>query len=107
MSEDQPTGPLRMPDASAAGGTQPPAPAAHAMPRVPGYEIVGLLGQGGMATVWRAVQLSTGRQVALKMLSIALADSDHARRRFDREVKLAAKLEHPHIARVYESGVDR
>jgi tetratricopeptide (TPR) repeat protein len=57
-----------------------------------------------MGTVWRAEQLGTHRQVALKLMSCGRLGSDRARQRFEREVELAARLEHPHIARVYENG---
>jgi WD40 repeat protein len=58
-----------------------------------------------MGTVWRAVQLSTQREVALKVMSSGAFASDTARARFEREVELAARLEHPNIARVYDSGL--
>ena len=74
-------------------------------PEVEGYEILGPLGAGGMGTVWRAVQKSTRREVALKVLGRGAFASERARRRFEREVELAARLEHPHIARVYDSGI--
>ena len=95
-------------DLSSAEGS-PGATSAHddGPPEVPGYEITGRLGEGGMGTVWRAVQLSTRREVALKLVAHAAVGSHRARLRFDREVELAARLEHPHIARVYDSGMYR
>ena len=78
-----------------------------AAPIVEGYEIIRLLGEGGMGAVWRAVQLSTGREVALKLLGAGRFGSDRARGRFEREVELSARLEHPNIARVYDSGLRR
>ncbi len=57
-----------------------------------------------MGTVWQAVQLSTRRDVALKLMSIGAA-SPRARIRFDREVEITAQLEHPNIARIYDSGL--
>ena len=75
------------------------------LPQIEGYEVLGPLGEGGMGTVWRAVQQSTHRDVALKLLRHDRFASGRARRRFEREVDLAAGLEHPHIARVYESGL--
>jgi WD40 repeat protein/predicted Ser/Thr protein kinase len=83
---------------------QPAMPPRFA-PRIEGYQIVGKLGEGGMGAVWQAVQLSTRRQVALKLLSPAIMGSDKLRARFEREVELAASLEHPNIARVYDSGL--
>jgi hypothetical protein len=80
-------------------------PAAEATPSIDGYTITGRLGEGGMGTVWRATQLSTNREVALKLLTLATFGSHRARQRFEREVELTAKLEHPNIAHVYDSGV--
>ncbi|HZN68833.1 MAG TPA: serine/threonine-protein kinase [Tepidisphaeraceae bacterium] len=76
------------------------------LPRVDGYTVIGRLGEGGMGTVWRAVQLSTRRHCALKLLSGRHLASERARRRFYREVELTARLEHPAIARVYDSGLE-
>jgi serine/threonine protein kinase/tetratricopeptide (TPR) repeat protein len=73
-------------------------------PQVPGYEIIELLGQGGMGTVWRAVQMGTGREVALKVMEPLLLASPRARSRFERELRLTARLRHPHITRVYDGG---
>ena len=94
----------RLPPMSEAGGVRPPGPARQP-PQIEGYEAAELLGQGGMGTVWRAVQQSTGRQVALKVLGRAAFGSDREQQRFEREVELAARLEHPHIARLYDSGL--
>src|SRR5665213_3022702 len=77
------------------------------LPKVDGYNIICPIGQGGMGTVWRAVQHSTRRVVALKLISAAGFASERAKLRFDREVEITARLEHPHIARVYDSGINR
>jgi serine/threonine protein kinase len=75
-------------------------------PHIEGYEIVGRLGHGGMGTVWRAVQLSTNRPVALKVMAApGFATDKKARARFEREVELTARLDHPNIARIYDSGL--
>lgn len=76
-------------------------------PQIEGYKILGRLGEGGMGTVWRAVQLSTKREVALKMLARRRFTAKKAHARFEREVALAAKLTHPNIARIYDSGLHR
>jgi len=89
---------------SGSGGAGVPAPA-ETPPEIEGYKVTGLLGSGGMSTVWRVVQQSTRREVALKVLSWGLSGVPRARRRFEREVELASRLAHPHIARVYESGL--
>jgi serine/threonine protein kinase len=76
-------------------------------PEIEGYKITGRLGEGGMGTVWRAVQLSTHREVALKLLSERRFESQKSRLRFVREVDLTARLVHPNIARLYDSGLYR
>ncbi len=85
------------------GGPRRSAPPRGA-PQLPGYDILGKLGEGGMGVVWRAVQRSTQRQIALKTTTALAGSSRTATLRFEREVELAARLEHPHIARVYDSG---
>ena len=85
------------------GGT----PSTADIPDIEGYRIIDKIGEGGMATVWRAVQLSTQREIALKVLSTGMFGSEKARIRFEREVELTARLEHPNIARVYESGLHK
>jgi len=77
----------------------------QAAPQIEGYRILEQLGYGGMGTVWRTVQLSTKRQVALKLLGTHSFISEKAKARFEREVALAAKLTHPNIARIYDSGL--
>ncbi|WP_432933684.1 protein kinase domain-containing protein [Microbispora sp. CA-135349] len=74
-------------------------------PLVPGYEVLGVLGQGGFGVVYRARQLAVGREVALKIDNRVLV-SDRDRRRFMREVTSAGALSgHPHVADVYDAGV--
>jgi eukaryotic-like serine/threonine-protein kinase len=67
------------------------------------YRIDSLLGEGGMATVYRAFDLKHHREVALKVLRPDLAGSP-GRERFLREIRLAARLNHPHILPLYDSG---
>jgi len=74
-------------------------------PEIEGYQIIERLGEGGMGTVWRAEQLSTRRQVALKMMSSSRFSSDKAQARFEREVELTARLDHPNIASLFDSGL--
>src|SRR5437660_4249639 len=61
------------------------AAASKYKPRIEGYDVEEKIGEGGMATVWSATQLSTRRRVALKLMSGG-AGSDAFRQRFDREV---------------------
>ena len=74
------------------------------LPAVAGYELIEKIGRGGMGVVYKALQVSTKRVVALKVMLGGPFASPVARRRFDREVELAARLEHPSIVRVLESG---
>jgi len=67
-----------------------------------GYRLLGLLGRGGMGTVYEAEQLSTGRRVALKMLGQQL-DSPDMRQRFLREGRLAASVNHPNSLYIFGS----
>lgn len=74
------------------------------VPRIEGYQILERLGEGGMGTVWRAVQVNTRREVALKVVGTGPFRSKKALARFEREVELTARLQHPNIARIYDSG---
>jgi tRNA A-37 threonylcarbamoyl transferase component Bud32 len=67
-------------------------------------EITGLLGQGGMATVYRARQASMGRDVAIKIVPNSTDESKMTLQRFEREVQLIAQLQHPRILPVYNFG---
>ncbi|WP_200823939.1 serine/threonine-protein kinase [Nonomuraea solani] len=72
---------------------------------VPGYEIKGVLGQGGFGVVYLALQSAVGREVALKVDNRVLL-SDRDRRRFLREVTAAGALSaHPHVVPVYDAGL--
>ena len=67
------------------------------------YEIESEIGRGGMATVYRARDIHHDRPVALKVLHAKLAESLGAER-FQREIRVAASLQHPHILTVHDSG---
>lgn len=71
---------------------------------ISGYRILGVLGSGGMGTVYEATQLSLDRTVALKVLAAGLGGNGDFRARFRREAMLQAALEHPNIVPVYEAG---
>jgi hypothetical protein len=77
---------------------EPPIPS-----EIGGYRIQRVLGRGGMATVYAAMQERPRRTVALKVLR-AGDHSSLALRRFRREVEILGKLRHPFIAQVYEAG---
>lgn len=68
------------------------------------YRILSLLGQGGMATVYRAEQLGLRRIVALKILHADLARDEVIVERFLREARIAASLNHEHIVTIYDVG---
>ena len=69
--------------------------------RIGPYEIVGLLGAGGMGEVYRAKDTRLKREVALKMLPEAVSSDAARMARFQREAELLASINHPNIAHVY------
>lgn len=71
-----------------------------------GFRVLGEIGEGGMGAVYRAVQLSLQRPVALKLLLPALSGDPQFRRRFEREAQALASLRHPGIVTVFETGSD-
>jgi len=68
------------------------------------YEIVGLLGAGGMGEVYRARDTRLDRTVAIKILPQGLSDNTVLRQRFDREARAISSLNHPHICALYDVG---
>ncbi len=72
--------------------------------RIGGYEILEKIGQGGMATVYRAHQISMNRPVAIKILPRQFITDDSYMQRFNREVKIVSQLEHRSIVPVYDYG---
>ena len=70
------------------------------------YQIQRMLGSGGMATVYAALQKQPRRTVALKVMKAGIAQSrgEAALRRFKREIEILGKLHHPYIAAVYDAG---
>jgi serine/threonine protein kinase len=76
-------------------------------PDIPGHEVIGVLGSGGFATVYRTWQVTVSRETAVKVDSRAL-DSERDQRRFFREVAAAGRLSgHPHVIDVYDAGTLR
>ena len=70
---------------------------------LPGFEVLEKLGEGGMATVWKARQLSLDRIVAIKILSSVLTEDEEDVDRFQTEARSAAKLKHQGIVQVYDA----
>ena len=72
--------------------------------RIGSYRVIGTLGSGGMATVYRAVQDSLGREVALKVVQPGYASDANFRSRFMKEARIMAGLTHPHVVGCYDAG---
>src|SRR5262249_2730083 len=97
-------GPTRQPfsgcgDRSMTAPSSPPS-------QIGRFQIRGELGRGGMGVVYHAFDPQLGRDVALKVPHPDLLNRPDLVARFDREVKAAARLQHPHIVPVYEAGQD-
>ncbi len=69
-----------------------------------GYRLTALLGRGGMSAVYLAEDRRLGRKVALKLLARELSEDERFRRRFLRESRLAASIDHSNIVPIYEAG---
>src|SRR5262245_33387537 len=80
-----------------------PGRASDHLPVVPGYEVLSVLGRGGMGIVYRARQVRLGREVALKTVRSPLV-GEALRQRFEAEARAVARLDHPHLVRVFDSG---
>jgi serine/threonine protein kinase/tetratricopeptide (TPR) repeat protein len=83
-----------------------PAPPAVAplSGRIGRYEIVRMLGRGGMGAVYHAFDPHLERDVALKVMLPQIADDDEQKRRFEREAKAVAKMMHPNVVTVFDVG---
>lgn len=68
------------------------------------YQITGMLGEGGMSQVFRAVDRNLGREVALKILHHSLSSDGALTTMFEREAKLTAAIVHPNVVKVYSVG---
>ena len=74
--------------------------------QVPGYKVIRKLGEGGMATVFLAMQESLDREVALKVMAPVLAANATFCEQFMKEGRIAAKLTHPHLMTVHDIGTE-
>jgi hypothetical protein len=84
--------------------TRPPALVDPSLPRVPGYQILSVLGRGGMGVVYQARHLKLQRLVALKMIRGGGAAGPEDLERFRTEAEAIARLQHPHIVQIFEIG---
>ncbi|MCY2954350.1 MAG: protein kinase [Planctomycetota bacterium] len=87
---------LVRPPSTSWGGTLPP---------IPGYQLLHEISRGGQGVVYQAVQISTHRKVAIKVLLEGLHASPSSRRRFEREIDVISHLKHPNIIAVFDSGM--
>ncbi len=99
-SQEPPRWPTFEEPASATGLRTPGAD----LPAVAGYELLGVLGHGGMGVVYKAHQLSLKRLVALKMMRAGAYTDAEELDRFAREAEAVAQLRHPNIVQIYEVG---
>lgn len=77
----------------------------QATKKIGDYEVIGKIGEGGMATVYKGRQVSLDRPVAIKVLSKKLTDHSDVLERFNRESLIIARLNHPNIIHVIDRGV--
>lgn len=89
----------------ARSGNDQPIPGPLPKDLIPGYQIIREIHHGGQGIVYQAVQQSTKRRVAIKVLLEGPYASQASRRRFDREVELVASLKHPSIVAIFDSGL--
>ena len=97
-----PGGALRGPLAADLGTTAPAPPRLNVGTRFGVYEIVALVGAGGMGEVYRGRDPRLGRDVAIKVLPSPVADDPVRHQRLQREARLLAALNHPHIGGIYD-----
>ena len=97
---------MRMSDSCSLAGADPRRSGTGSVMKIGPYEIVELLGRGAMGEVYKAIDFKlNGRSVALKILSDLLSRNQQALTRFEREVEVAAKLNHPNIITIHDQGV--
>lgn len=90
---------------SAVTDANPALETASTPPAIAGYEILGELGRGGTGVIFKARQSALDRLVAIKVILVGRSKDSVALARFDAEAKTVARLEHPNIVRIHDSGV--
>ncbi|GMV41449.1 MAG: hypothetical protein AMXMBFR64_31650 [Myxococcales bacterium] len=68
------------------------------------YQIVELIGRGGMSAVYKAIQLSMGKTVAIKVMARSLAEDERLLQRFNQEALASSRLRHPNTIKVFDYG---
>jgi serine/threonine protein kinase len=76
-----------------------------ALPTLPGYQLLGRIGQGGMGTVCKAIHLRLAKTVAVKVLRWSRKNDPESIARFEREMRAVGRLDHPNIVRASDAGV--
>jgi HEAT repeat protein len=79
-----------------------PSPRDRDLPSFPNYDVLGVVGTGGMGIVYKARQKGLDRLVALKVLRPSVAESEEGIRRFLLEARSAARIQHPHVVPIHE-----
>jgi tRNA A-37 threonylcarbamoyl transferase component Bud32 len=74
-------------------------------PRVKGYRVLRMIGEGGTARVWLAERERDGQTMVLKVLNPEISRSDSFLQRFLREYRVISEIEDQHVARIYEAGI--
>ncbi len=97
-----PAGATHGPGAAVAGGTMPALRGLVVGPTIPGYQLLGELGRGGMGVVYKAQDVKLHRLVALKMILSGAYAEEADLVRFRLEAEAVAKLQHPNIVQVFE-----
>src|ERR1700747_737725 len=69
------------------------------------YDVLDVIGRGGMGVIYKAVDPGIGRVVAIKMMTGAFLENPELLQRFYREAQSAGKLQHPNIVTIYDLGV--
>lgn len=90
-----------------ADATRSPMRRSISAERIGQYEVLGRIGEGGMGVVYKARHVTLERTVALKIINGRFAPDQDVARRFLREARLAARIEHTHVVTVYDAGEDR